>query len=451
MAISKIHPICYSVLDAISYIVNPEKTQDEMLVSSFACGIHTADQEFAQTAFLGSSLGKVKAQHLIQAFAPGEVSAQTAHEIGYKLAMELTNGEHEFVLSTHVDKDHIHNHIIFNQVSFVSHKKFRQNIDTFHRMQNINDRLCASYGLSVIQKPDKKAKTYYEYKDLKQNNSHRQVLKNTIDSCIPLVSSFEELLSMLQHLGYEVKVTDKNYSFKKEEHARFIRIKTLGDHYSFDAISKRIQYKHVDAMPYVMPPKSDLGLLSDLSRKLEHVKSPAYQNKVALSEVKRLAATYAFLNQHGINSVDEIKRLQSAWSMEVKNLHKEAKGYEKEMDRLSEIAALLKKREDNQHVFLAYKKSGKDPAFYEKHRTSLMLFESACKGLLLHGVDNKTTFREVKEKLDAVTKKRDAVLQEYHALSSDLKQLNIASKNIDLILDDREQKHASFKKQTKNR
>ena len=137
--------------------------------------------------------------------------------------------------------------------------------------------------------------------------------------------------------------------------------------------------------------------------------------------------------------------------MEVKNLHKEAKGYEKEMDRLSEIAALLKKRDDNQHVFLAYKKSGKNPAFYEEHRTSLMLFESACKGLLLHGIDNKTTFREVKGKLDAVTKKRDSVLQEYHALSSDLKQLNIASKNIDLILDDREQKHASFKKQTKNR
>ena len=143
MAISKIHPIRYSVLDAINYITNPDKTDDEILVSSYGCASHTADIEFEQTASYGTKIGNVKAQHIIQSFAPGEISPELAHEIGKKLAMQYTNGEHEFVLATHVDKDHIHNHIIFNNVSFTNHKKFRHNYTSFNKMRDINDELCA--------------------------------------------------------------------------------------------------------------------------------------------------------------------------------------------------------------------------------------------------------------------------------------------------------------------
>ena len=143
MAISKIHPIRHSVLDAINYITNPEKTDDELLVSSFGCSPHTADIEFEQTASYGTKIGNVKAQHIIQSFAPGEISPKLAHEIGMKLAMRYTNGEHEFVLATHVDKDHIHNHIIFNNVSFTDHRKYRQNYTSFNKMRDINDELCA--------------------------------------------------------------------------------------------------------------------------------------------------------------------------------------------------------------------------------------------------------------------------------------------------------------------
>ena len=149
MAISKIHPIRYSVLDCVNYITDPDKTDSELYVSSYACGIHTADIEFADTASMGFENGSIKAQHLIQAFAPGEVTPGLAHEIGRKFAMEVSEGKYEFVLATHVDKDHVHNHILFNQVDFIDHKKYRGNIYCQRQIAKINDEICASYGLSV--------------------------------------------------------------------------------------------------------------------------------------------------------------------------------------------------------------------------------------------------------------------------------------------------------------
>ena len=302
MSISKIHPIRHSVLDAINYITNPDKTKGEIYVSSYACGVYTADLEFEQTASFGNKIGNIKAQHLIQAFKPGEVSPEVAHEIGRKLALELTEGKHEFVIATHVDKEHVHNHILFNQVSFVDHKKYRQNINAFNKMQMINDRLCLSYGLSVIKNDGQKAKPYYDYKDLKSNNSNRQVLKNTIDSCISYVSSFDEMLEMLKKFGYEVKVTNANYSVRKEGSERFIRLKNLGDKYTPEAISLRIKYKDKEGSVFISSDENKTGLLKELSDKMDMIKSPAYKNKVALSEVKRIADTYDFLNEHGINS-----------------------------------------------------------------------------------------------------------------------------------------------------
>lgn len=434
MAISKIHPIRYSILDAINYITNPDKTDDQMLISSYACSAHTADLEFYDTAFAGSSIGSVKAQHLIQSFAPGEVDAKTAHEIGKKLAMELTGGKHEFVIATHVDKDHIHNHIIFNQVSFVDYKKFRQNIETFHRMQDINDRLCLSYGLSVIKNPQSKAKPYYEYKDTKASTSNRQVFKNTIDSCIPLVASFDELLVMLEKLSYSYKQSGSSYSFKREDWNRYVRLKTLGDRYSYESICSRIKYKQVDAMPYIAPPKSELGLLADLSGKMVELKSPAYQNKVALTQVKRLAATYAFLNEHGINSADEIQSVMEKWSNDVKDGRKTIKELEDQVDSLQAQAEHLKKRDKYSPVYVAYKKSGKSPAFYKEHERELMFYEAACKQLFLQDVPADTSLKSVLSKLESLKNQKDLLMDKYQKDVGNLKQLSTAAKNVDLIM-----------------
>ncbi len=166
MADRNTHPIKSTLKLALSYIMNPHKTDGNMLVSSFACSPETADIEFEMTRKRAMSVrGNVIARHLIQAFEPKEVTPETAHEIGMKLAREVLGDKHEFVLATHTDKGHIHNNIIFNAVSFVDFKKYRSNKRSYHHIRNISDKLCKEYGLSVVV-PNGKGRRYHKYKNI---------------------------------------------------------------------------------------------------------------------------------------------------------------------------------------------------------------------------------------------------------------------------------------------
>ena len=433
MAITKIHPV-RNATTAVNYIIDKGKTDGEIYVSSYACSPHTADLEFEDTASMGSGLGNIKAQHLIQSFKPGEVDAATAHEIGNRLAMELTDGKHEFVLATHVDKDHIHNHVVFNQVSFVDHKKFRMNMTSFKKMQDISDRLCDSYGLSVIEKSGHKGKDYIEYKNIGSRNSNRQMLKNTIDSFIPFVENVDELFKMLNVLGYEIKETNGNYSLKKEGSERFMRLNNLGEKYSYDAITTRIKYKDLNATPLTLHQNKDIGLLKELSKEIAVIKNPAYQNKVALSQVKILAQTYSFLNTHGITNASMINDKQAEWALSVKELRSTIRDMESRMDELETVYEALLNREKYNDVYAAYLKSGKSNAFYDKHTAEINIFEAACKRLTEHHVSPSSKSGEIRSQFVSLKKERDEQLTKYHSMTNDLKQLNTAARNINILL-----------------
>lgn len=435
MAITKIHSIKRSVAEAVNYIIDPDKTDDELHVSSYACAPYTADIEFRNTANRGTQRGDVKAQHLIQSFAPGEVDPDTAHKIGYKLAMELTNGEHEFIISTHIDKGHIHNHIIFNQVSFTDYKKFRENKSTLTKIRNINDKLCASYGLSVIEDNNHKALPYHKYKNVTPYASNRKLFKNLLDSYIPLVNSFDELIKLLEQAGYECKITKSNYSFKRNTDERFMRLNSLGEKYSYDSIIFRINNKNIDAIPYVAKPTQTLGLLTDLSNKMEQLKNPAYANKVALSEVKKIAATYSFLKEHNINSVDEINKTQTEWAILIKDERKELKDLEDKIKELETVASLLKNREDYRQYYRKYVSLNKDQQYYDKHSRELILFEAAAKGLAERKIDPKTTSENTLAELNELKLKYATLHDEYKKNNDKFKKLRIASQNIDTILE----------------
>ena len=187
-------------------------------------------------------------------------------------------------------------------------------------------------------------------------------------------------------------------------------------------------------MPYIAPPKSELGLLADLSGKMVELKSPAYQNKVALTQVKRLAATYAFLNEHGINSADEIQSVMEKWSNDVKDGRKTIKELEDQVDSLQAQAEHLKKRDKYSPVYVAYKKSGKSPAFYKEHERELMFYEAACKQLFLQDVPADTSLKSVLSKLESLKNQKDLLMDKYQKDVGNLKQLSTAAKNVDLIM-----------------
>ena len=218
---------------------NPDKLDGNLLVSSFGCAAETGDLEFEWTRRHSIAEGTHLARHLLQAFAPGEVSAGEAHEIGMQLAKEILGGKYEFVLTTHIDKGHIHNHLIFNAVSFTDHKHYHSNKRSYHEIRRVSNRLYREHGLSVIVPGQDKGKSYIEHQTAQNGTSYKAKLKATIDWLIPASSSLDDLLTRLQREGYEIK-RGKYISARAPDQERFTRLKTMGADYAEDAVASRI-------------------------------------------------------------------------------------------------------------------------------------------------------------------------------------------------------------------
>ena len=239
MAVTKTHPIQSTLKAAIDYICNPEKTDGKLLVSSYGCAAETADIEFSWTRRHAIDKGTHLGRHLIQAFEPGEVTPEEAHEIGMQLAKEILGGKYEFVLTTHIDKNHIHNHLIFNAVSFTDYKHYHSNKRSYHYIRRTSDRICREHGLSVIVPGKDKGKSYIEHQAAQAGTSYKAALKKAIDRLIPGSANFEDLLLRLQREGYEIK-RGKYVSCRAPGQERFTRMKTLGVDYTEEIIASRI-------------------------------------------------------------------------------------------------------------------------------------------------------------------------------------------------------------------
>ena len=225
MAVTKIKPIRGTVNKAIAYIIDPKKTDDELLVSSFGCAANdSAAKEFEWTRNLaaqqGAQIPTVIARHLIQSFDVGKVTPEKAHEIGKQFADEWLKGKYEYVIATHIDKGHCHNHIIFNAVNFVDYHAYRSNKGTYRELRQLSDSICKEHGLSVIPPSQSKGMDYKEYTEAKRGTSWKQKLKQTIDRCVITAKNYDEFLKMMQDAGYEIK-TGKYISFRAEGQERF--------------------------------------------------------------------------------------------------------------------------------------------------------------------------------------------------------------------------------------
>ena len=306
MAVTKIKPIKSTLSKALDYIQNPDKTDEKLLVSSFGCSYETADIEFAFTLSQALDNGNNVAHHLIQSFEPGEVDFEKAHEIGRQLADAVTKGQHEYVLTTHIDKGHVHNHIVFCAVNFVDHHKYVSNRRSYYGIRNISDRLCRENGLSVVV-PEKgrKGKNYIEYQAEKAGTSWKVKLKLAVDSLIPQVSDFEELLSRLQASGYEIK-RGKYISCRAPEQERFTRLKTLGPDYTEEAIKERIAGTRSRSAKAPKQDRSGISLLIDIENSIKAQQSAGYEHWAKIHNLKQAAKTINFLTEHGIDQYKDL-------------------------------------------------------------------------------------------------------------------------------------------------
>ena len=239
----KVKAIRGTLSKAIAYILNPEKTDEKLLVSSYGCASETAARGFEWTRKIAEQKGmnpvRIIARHVIQSFEIGEVTLELAHEIGKQFTDEILGGKYEYVLTTHIDKDHVHNHLIFNEVDFVDYHAYKSYKRIYYDMREVSDRLCKENGLSVIPPSQNKGMSYKEYTEAKRGTSWKQKLKQTIDRLVITAKDYDNFLRLMQEAGYEIK-TGKYISFRAEGQERFTRSKTIGENYTEERIKERI-------------------------------------------------------------------------------------------------------------------------------------------------------------------------------------------------------------------
>ena len=431
MAVTKIKPIKSTLSKALDYIQNPDKTDEKMLVSSFGCSAETADIEFEFTLSQALEKGNNLAHHLIQSFEPGEVDYQKAHEIGRQLADAVTKGQHEYVLTTHIDKGHIHNHIIFCAVNFVNYHKYNSNKRTYYGIRNMSDKLCRENGLSVLV-PEKgsKGRNYAAYQ---KEKTARAKLKLAIDTLIPAVSDFEELLSRLQGAGYEIKA-GKYISCRVPGQQRFTRLKTLGADYTEDALKERVSGKRTRA---AKAPKTERGvpLLIDIENSIKAQQSKGYEQWAKIHNLKQAAKTMNFLTENKIEQYADLTAKIAEIQAESEQAADALKGVEK---RLSDMALLIKNitaYQKTKPVYDTYRKTKEKEQYRAGHESSIILFEAAAKSLKAAGVSGKLPdLAALQAEYAKLQEQKEALYADYGKLKKKVKEYGVIKQNIDSIL-----------------
>ena len=377
MAVTKTHPIKSTLKAAIDYICNPEKTDGKLLVSSYGCAAETADIEFSWTRRHAIDKGTNLGRHLIQAFQPGEVTPEQAHEIGMELAKEILGGKYEFVLTTHIDKEHVHNHLIFNAVSFTDHKHYHSNKRSYHYIRRTSDRICKEHGLSVIIPGQAKGKSYIEHQAAQAGTSYKAKLKAAIDRLIPASADFEDLLLRLQREGYEIK-RGKYVSCRASDQERFTRMKTLGVDYTEEAITARIVGR---SRPSRQPKQRSgkISLLIDIQNNIKAQQSAGYRRWATIENLKRIADTSNFLTEHGIGSYEELLDRCEAATVSVARLKANLRDAGAKIDELALKMKHVGTYRQLKPIYDRYKASRDKEKFLRGHESEIILFEAAAR------------------------------------------------------------------------
>ena len=432
MAVTKTHPIKSTLKAAIDYICNPEKTDGKLLVSAYGCAAETADIEFAWTRRHAIDKGTNLGRHLIQAFQPGEVTPEQAHEIGMQLAKEILSGKYEFVLTTHIDKDHVHNHLIFNSVSFVDHKHYHSNKRSYHFIRRTSDRLCKEHGLSVIIPGQDKGKSYIEHQAAQNGTSYKAKLKAAIDRLLPACSNLEELLRRLQREGYEVK-RGKYISARAPDRERFTRLKTLGVDYTEEALAVRIAGRSRPSHQ-PKPQNGKISLLIDIQNNIKAQQSAGFPHWAKLNNLKQAARTMNFLTEHGITSYGELESRLAGLMERRDTAHASIKDTERRMADLSLVMKHAATYRQLQPVYDRYRQSRDKEKFLRGHEGEIILFEAATRELKRLGAVPLPTTESMKTELANLNAEKERLLSEYKTARSVAQEYETVKQNVDALL-----------------
>jgi len=461
VAVTQIHPIETTLKLALDYIMNPEKTDEKLLVTGIDCAPETAVMQFNLTKKAADKTDGRLAYHMIQSFKPGESTPEQAHEIGIKLAEKIIGNNYQAVVSTHIDRGHIHNHIMFNSVSHKTHGKFNAPADIFHRIERESDALCRQYNLSVIEeKSGNKGKTYKEYDEDKNGTSWKSKLREAIDNNVAKAQTWDEFIALMEADKYEFKA-GKLPKFRAPDQANFTKLRTLGAYYTEEKIRERIlgKVKSVGGSSVVQPeskPRKNephgIKLVIDIENNVKMKQSAGLAQWAAVQNIKMIAKTVNYITENKLNDYETLAAKHS--DTKNKQTFSQAKIRETEA-RISEIKKQIEVIDNYRKYKPVVEKLGsvvfKD-RYRNEHQTEFILYEAALQNLKVYFPDGGKLpkIKDLRDELNALYTEKNNHYGDYRTSQTDFKEIDVIKRNVDLILDKTPEKDEKIRSKNKD-
>ncbi|USF31306.1 relaxase/mobilization nuclease domain-containing protein [Clostridium sp. MD294] len=420
----------------IDYAKNPEKTQNGLLVSAYGCSPETAAEEFLISKKMYEMITKRSqlkdkdniSYMLMQSFKPEEITPQKAHEIGYQFAYEFTKGEHQFVVSTHTDKEHIHNHVEFNSTSLDCTHKFNAYKRWGISAQKLSDKICKEHCLSTVKEPQQKSKQYAEWKAKKENKSWKQTLKSTIDEMIPQSKNFEDFIENIRKQGYEVK-QGKQISFRVVGQNRFTRMKTLGAEYTETAIAEKIKLQQSKEKTI----KKSITSFIDIEQKKKDGKGAAYEQWAKIFNVKQAANTVNFLTENNVDYQKLEQQVQNS-TKQFNEISNQLKQKEKQIKEVLELKTNIIYYARTIDIYKQYQKTKDKQNFKKEHNEDIIKHEKAKAFFEKTNQKKLPKVKELQQQNQNLLAEKQQLYQQYTTAKKEMLEYQTAKQNMDKLL-----------------
>jgi len=428
--------------DRIDYALNPDKTHNGKYVSSYECDPKTVNGEFLLSKKIYTNItGREQANDVIayqirQSFKPGEVAPELANKIGYDLALKFTKGNHGFIVATHIDKAHIHNHIIYNSTSLDCTKKFRDFLGSGKAVRKISDRLCLENGLSIIENPKRGKSHYGKWLGDKKPISHSEKLRNTIDEILSKnPTDFDVFLSQMEHSGYSIK-QGKYFAFKNNDQKKFIRLRSLGEGYTEEKIRAVINEKKpfANRKTATVKSQSPVNLLVNIQAKLQAGKGAGYERWAKIFNLKQMAQTMNYLTENNLLDYKNLEKKAQTITDNFNQLSIQIKDAEKRMTEIGNLKTYIINYSKTRDTYTAYRKTGYSKKFYDEHTTDLLLHKAAKAAFDEIEGKKLPTVNALQEEYSVLLSEKKKAYAKYHSIKKEMKNILTAKTNVDRLL-----------------
>ena len=434
-----------AISDIIDYVANPQKTDHGKLITGYECDSRVADAEFllAKRQYI-SATGRVRgtddviAYHVRQSFRPGEITAEEANRLGVEFAKRFTKGKHSFIVCTHIDKSHFHNHIIWSAINLDCDRKFRNFWGSTKAVRRLSDTICIENGLSIVENPKLHGKSYNKWLGDQAKPSHREQLRACIDNALAQhPTNLDELLKLLQESGCEVSRRGKSYRLKLPEWDKVARLDSLGEGYGLEDLLAVLsgQKEHTPRKKATLQAdQPKVNLLVDIQAKLQAGKGAGYARWAKVFNLKQMAQTMNYLSEHNLLEYAVLEEKAAAATAHHNELSAQIKAAEKRMAEIAVLRTHIINYAKTREVYVAYRKAGYSKKFLAEHEADILLHKAAKRAFDDMGVKKLPTVKGLQAEYVKLLEEKKKAYAEYRRSREEMRELLTAKANVDRLL-----------------